>query len=95
MKKIFMSEPNLKGNEKKYLINCIKSNFVSSHGVYLEKFENKIKQEQDKFNEEKDKLNKVNESLSLKSKEENKKIVDNIINEKNTLMKTLKDKEKN
>ena len=44
MKKIFMSEPNLKGNEKKYLINCIKSNFVSSHGVYLEKFENKIKQ---------------------------------------------------
>ena len=44
MKKIFMSEPNLKGNEKKYLTNCIKSNFVSSHGIYLKKFENKIKQ---------------------------------------------------
>ena len=39
-----MSEPNLKGNEKKYLTNCIKSNFVSSHGIYLKKFENKIKQ---------------------------------------------------
>ena len=42
MKKIFMSEPNLIGNEKIYLNECIRSNFVSSHGKFLKKFEKKI-----------------------------------------------------
>ena len=42
MKKIFLSEPSFTGSEKKYLINCIKSGFVSSIGKYVNLFENKI-----------------------------------------------------
>lgn len=43
MKKINLSEPNLSGNEKKYLIRCVDDNWVSSNGDYVKKFENKIK----------------------------------------------------
>ena len=32
-------EPNLSGNELKYLINCLKSNWISSKGPYINKFE--------------------------------------------------------
>ena len=37
-------EPNLSGNEQKYLIDCLKSNWISSKGPYIDKFE-KIFQE--------------------------------------------------
>lgn len=36
---INLSIPFLKGNEKKYLENCIKSNFVSTVGRYVDEFE--------------------------------------------------------
>ena len=44
MKKSFVpvNEPLLKGNEKKYLLNCINSGYISSTGPYVEKFENKF-----------------------------------------------------
>ena len=35
----YLHEPTLFGNEKKYLSDCIDSNFVSSAGQYVEKFE--------------------------------------------------------
>ena len=41
-----MSEPNLIGNEKIYLNECIRSNFVSSHGKFLKKFEKKKEEKQ-------------------------------------------------
>ena len=37
-----LCEPNLAGKEKKYLLNCIKTNYVSTVGNYVEKFEKKI-----------------------------------------------------
>lgn len=37
-----MSEPNLIGNEKKYLSECVKTNWISSQGKFLNKFRNKI-----------------------------------------------------
>lgn len=43
MKKIYLSEPSFSGNEKKYLIKCISSGFVSSVGSYVNLFEEKIK----------------------------------------------------
>jgi len=41
-KKIPLSEPYLFGNEKKYLIECIKTNWLAS-GKYVDNFEKKIK----------------------------------------------------
>ena len=41
-KYIELSVPNLIGKEKKYLEDCIKSNYVSSIGSYVKKFERKI-----------------------------------------------------
>jgi len=35
--------PYLRGNEKKYLIQCVKDNFVSSAGNFVNKFEKKFK----------------------------------------------------
>ena len=32
-------EPNLSGNEQRYLISCLKSNWISSKGPYINKFE--------------------------------------------------------
>ena len=37
-----LCEPNLAGKEKKYLLNCIKTNYVSTVGNYVGKFEKKI-----------------------------------------------------
>lgn len=34
-----LAMPNLTGNEKKYLDNCIDTTFVSSVGEYVTKFE--------------------------------------------------------
>ena len=39
MKKISIYEPELIGNEKKYLIDCIDTNWISSQGSYINKFE--------------------------------------------------------
>ena len=37
--KIFISEPSLLGNEKKYVNDCLDSNWISSNGKYLSLFE--------------------------------------------------------
>jgi perosamine synthetase len=37
-----VNEPLLEGNEKKYLLECLKSNYISSSGKYVTKFENKF-----------------------------------------------------
>ena len=40
---ISLNEPVLKGNEKKYLMDCLKSNWVSSRvGPYVKEFEKKF-----------------------------------------------------
>ena len=38
-----LHEPRFEGNEKKYLIECIDSTFVSSIGKFVDEFEEKIK----------------------------------------------------
>ena len=42
MKRISLSEPNFSNLEKKYLIKCISSGFVSSIGKFVNLFEKKI-----------------------------------------------------
>ena len=37
-----LCEPNLSGKEKKYLLNCVNTNYVSTIGNYVEKFEKKV-----------------------------------------------------
>ena len=37
-----VNEPLLSGNEKKYLLNCLKKNQISSTGSYVELFEKKF-----------------------------------------------------
>ncbi|MHA2152990.1 MAG: aminotransferase class I/II-fold pyridoxal phosphate-dependent enzyme, partial [Candidatus Thorarchaeota archaeon] len=39
MRRIPVSEPNLCGNEKKYVDDCMDSGWISSRGEYVEKFE--------------------------------------------------------
>lgn len=39
---IFLAEPNLSGNEKKYLDECVDTTFVSSVGKFVDRFENDI-----------------------------------------------------
>jgi perosamine synthetase len=39
-----VNRPDLSGNEKKYLIDCIETGWISSEGPYVEKFENAIAQ---------------------------------------------------
>jgi len=39
MKKIPIYEPYLAGNERKYVLDCLDSNWISSRGIYVEKFE--------------------------------------------------------
>ena len=36
--------PSFSGNEKKYLSECIKTNYVSTVGKFVDKFEEKFKQ---------------------------------------------------
>ncbi len=38
-----LSVPNLKGNEEKYVVDAIRSEWVSTSGNYVSKFENNIK----------------------------------------------------
>ena len=35
--------PNLQGNEEKYVVDCIRSNWITSVGSYIERFEQSIK----------------------------------------------------
>lgn len=39
MKKVFVNEPVLNGNERKYLDECIESNWISFEGPFVKKFE--------------------------------------------------------
>jgi perosamine synthetase len=39
---IFVNRPAFLGNEKKYLLNCINTGWISSDGSYVKKFENKF-----------------------------------------------------
>jgi perosamine synthetase len=39
-----LSVPSISGNEWKYVKECLDTNWVSSGGDYVEKFENKIKE---------------------------------------------------
>lgn len=39
MKKIFVAEPTLAGNEREYVLDCIDSNWISSAGKYIPAFE--------------------------------------------------------
>ena len=43
-------EPYLKGNEKKYLDDCLKTNWISSQGKYIEKFEKLFSKYHDSLN---------------------------------------------
>ena len=36
---IYVNKPLLEGNERKYLLNCIKTGWISSEGPYVKKFE--------------------------------------------------------
>jgi perosamine synthetase len=36
---IYLTEPFLKGNEKKYILDCLKTNWISSLGDYIPRFE--------------------------------------------------------
>jgi perosamine synthetase len=40
--KVFVNEPLLNGNEKKYLLNCFNGRFISSTGKYIDQFEAKF-----------------------------------------------------
>lgn len=42
MKKILLAEPQLDGNESKYLQDCIENNYISSVGDFVKKFEKKF-----------------------------------------------------
>ena len=40
---ILLNEPNIGNNSKKYVYDCLNTNWVSTSGIYLEKFKQKIK----------------------------------------------------
>jgi perosamine synthetase len=46
--KVYVNEPNLIGNEKKYLIKALKSGFISSSGPLVEEFEKKFAKKVDR-----------------------------------------------
>lgn len=39
MSRIFVAQPKLMGNERKYVLDCLESNWISSNGKYIEVFE--------------------------------------------------------
>jgi dTDP-4-amino-4,6-dideoxygalactose transaminase len=43
MKKVYLSEPDLSKTTKKYILKSIESNFVSSAGPNIRRFENTLK----------------------------------------------------
>ena len=40
---ILLNEPNIKKNSKKYIYDCLNTNWVSTSGIYLRRFKQKIK----------------------------------------------------
>ena len=40
--KVYVNEPHLFGNEKKYLLKCLKDGFISSSGPFVKEFEKKF-----------------------------------------------------
>jgi len=42
LKKIYLSPPHFSKNEKKYILEAIKSNWIAPVGPFLDKFEKKI-----------------------------------------------------
>ena len=42
MERISIAEPNFNGNEKKYLMDCIDTGWVSANGKYINEFQNKF-----------------------------------------------------
>jgi len=40
--KIFVSSPSLNGNERKYVVDCLETTWISSNGKYISKFEEKF-----------------------------------------------------
>ena len=42
IKRIYVAEPDLTGNELKYVANCIKTGWVSSNGGYVTEFADKF-----------------------------------------------------
>ena len=40
---ILLNEPNIKKNSKKYIYDCLNTNWVSTSGIYLRRFKAKIK----------------------------------------------------
>ena len=39
---IYVNRPLFLGNERKYLLNCIKTGWISSEGPYVKKFEKRF-----------------------------------------------------
>src|SRR3954468_964528 len=39
MNRICVAQPKLEGNERKYVLDCLDSNWISSHGKYISAFE--------------------------------------------------------
>lgn len=44
LRRIPVSEPNMLGNEEKYVLDCLQSTWISSRGEYIEKFERSMAQ---------------------------------------------------
>lgn len=42
MKRISVAQPNLNGNERKYILDCLDTTWISSAGKYINKFENEF-----------------------------------------------------
>ena len=42
MEKATLHEPNFSGNERKYLLECLESNFVSTVGKHVKRFEDDL-----------------------------------------------------
>ena len=40
--KVKVNEPLISGNEKKYLLKCLSSGYISSEGGFVKEFENYI-----------------------------------------------------
>jgi hypothetical protein len=40
--RIFLAEPTLTGNERKYVLDCLDSNWISSIGKYIPAFEERF-----------------------------------------------------
>jgi hypothetical protein len=43
-RKIAIAQPNMDGNEAKYLLDCVTSGWVSSAGPYVKRFESEFRQ---------------------------------------------------